>query len=371
MEQLKLLLVKTNDDCISWTPKHADYFLGSSFFENSNYYFIFGKKSLDTVPFIKALYDSYPYKCLVLSRNFTFPKLVSNINIYSNKEIIYWVLGGKMVFTLFDKLVSEIICINISINAMPHPEGVYYNFPIENFEMTKVAQKNFDYFKKKLNYDIITYKNKMTSFNGWISMENEYLKLSKYLIENNYNPTTIFSEKITLDLSKDNFPILTTREIESRLFSNEAISLYNQYVLHFGENITHNQLVKNGQHLIQFWCFSHQNIITEKNDNYLSIQVYIPESKYFEQLPFDISVYCLFLILLCQKIKNVQPRNVHLVIGKLSFTYETINLIKEQVKRCPLPFPILKISIDENNDFTKNIKIDFENYYYWPKLSNN
>lgn len=363
MEQIKLLLVKTNDDCISWTPKHADYFMGSNFFENSNYYFIFGKKSLDTVPFLQSLYDSYPYRCLVLSRSFPFPKLVSNIKIYNNKEIIYWVLGGKMVFSLFDKLASEIICINLKITAISHTDSVYYSFPIENFEITKIAQKNLGFHKNKIIYDLITYKNKMTSFNGWISMENEYLRLSKYLIDNNFSPLTVFSEKISFDLAKDNFPIITTREIDTNLFKNDAIGLYKQYVTHFRDNISHNQLIKNGQHLIQFHSHSSLNGVTEKYENFLSIQVYIQEAKYFEQLPYDISVYCLFLILLCQKIKNIQPRNVHLVLGKLTFTPESVNVISEQVKRCPLPFPILKISIDDI------IKVDLDDYCYWPPLS--
>lgn len=380
MDNFKLLVVKTLNDCISWTPKYADYFMGSKFFENPNFYFIFGKKSLDTVEFIKNLYEQVPYRCMVLSHSNTFPKLVSNINKHDNKHITYWILGGKKCFSLFDKLVCEIVCINIYINAMPHTNELYYRLPLDNFEMTKIAQKSFDYYRKIIKYEMVTLKNKMTYFNGWISMENEYLKLSKDLVENDYNPLTVFSKKISLDLSVDNFPILTTREIDPQLFSNEAISLFNLYYKHFKEEINHNQLVKNGHHLIQF--FAQQFFANENSDfvvgnssnkitNNLSIQVYIPESKYFEQLPYDISVYSLFLILLCQKI-CCQPKYVHLVLGKIIFTQNTVNLVKEQIKRCPLPFPVLKVSIEENGTEydNKNIKIDFDNYYHWCKLTN-
>jgi hypothetical protein len=394
MDNFKLLVVKTLNDCISWTPKYADYFMGTKFFENPNFYFIFGKKSLETVQFIKNLYDIIPYRCLVLSHSNTFPKLVSNINKNDNKHITYWILGGKKCFSLFDKLVGEIVCINIHINSIPHTDELYYRLPLDNFEMTKIAQKSFDYYRKIVKYEMLTFKNKMTYFNGWISMENEYLKLSKHLVDNNYNPLTVFSEKITLDLSVDNFPILTTREIEPKLFSNEAISLYNLYCKHFQEEINHNQLVKNGNHLIQFFCdkiidfysIEQSDFVNENNNNKMpniknrydenvSIQVYIPESKYFEQLPYDISVYSLFLILLCQKIKS-QPKYVHLILGKIIFTQDTVNLVKEQIKRCPLPFPVLKLSINQMNgdsvseNENKNIKIDFDNYYHWCKLTN-
>lgn len=398
MDQIKMIVVKTLDDCISWTPKFADFFFGNTFFDQPNYFFIFGKKSLQTVPFLKALNEKYPLKCLVLSRNFPFPKLISNIKISKSKnqpgdtkwtlsngynnvgggESVYWVLGGKTVFSLFDKLVGEIISVNIQINSIAHPDALFYNFPKDNFEMVKIAQKNFDYYKQKIGYDISTFQNTMSSFHGWVSQENEYLRIGKKILQ---QPADIlFSEKINIDLSRDNFPILTTREILLDNFVEESINLYNQYIDIFKTNYSHNQLVKNGQHLIQFYphdiFYDNVNNYVPQNNNLglcpmsanrtfikvLSLQVYIPECKFFEQLPYDISMYCLFLILLCQHSKNMQPGHIHLILGKIHCPTETRELVEEQVKRCPLPFPVLKLNIDEN----EKIKVTLDNYYYWP-----
>jgi hypothetical protein len=76
MEQLKMIIVKMDDDCISWTPKCADFFLGTRFFENSKNRFIFGKSTLENgnIPYIKNLYLKRPDSCLVYSKENNFSK---------------------------------------------------------------------------------------------------------------------------------------------------------------------------------------------------------------------------------------------------------------------------------------------------------
>lgn len=371
MEQIKMIMVKTLDNCISWTPKHADYFLGEAFFKTPNFYFIFGKKSLESVPFIKYLHDTAPYKCLVLSRNFTFPKLIANIRLHSDDAIadapVYYVLGGKRVFELFDRLASEIISVNIQINSINHPDSVFYRFPQENFEITKVARKNFDLYKQKINYDVTTYRNQMSSFSGWTSQENAYLELGQKVVS--CAADVLFAQKVSFDLQRENFPILTTREIYIENFVPEATKLYQLYINRFQSDLSHQQIVRNGQHFIQI----HQSKEYVDHDvaepvTFVSVLVYIPETFFFEQLPHDISMYSLFLILICQTIKRRQPKHLHLVIGNLKSSEEDIQLISSQVKRCPLPFPSLKICVGEDKDNQSKISVELENYYHWPAI---
>ena len=372
MEQLKMVMVKTNDNCISWTPKHADFFLGESFFKMPNAHFIFGKKSLESVPFIKYLHDSFPYKCLVLSRNFTFPKLIANIKLEASadnvEEPVYYVLGGKRVFQLFDRLVSEIISINVQINSINHPDSVFYQFPEEYFEVTKVARKHFDLYKQKINYDVTTYRNMLSAFTGWTSQENAYLNLGEKVVSSNKN--VLFVERVSFDLRRENFPILTTREIHIENFLSEAVSLFKMYTKHFKANISQ-QIIKNGQHFIQLF----QETDPESSGgsspaiSLISLMVYIPDCSFFRQLPYDISLYSLFLILVCQSEKNRQPQHVHLTIGNLTSVEEERVLIKKQIKRCPLPFPVLRLSISGERDSENSIQVELDNYYHWPSIS--
>jgi hypothetical protein len=392
MEQLKMILVKTNDHCISWTPKFADYFLGDTLLKAPNAHYIFGRKSIETVPFIKTLYETMPYKCLVLSRNFSFPKLIANIKLGNNEnDPVYYVLGGKRVFSLFDKLVSEIICINVNINSIPHPDSIFYEFPRDCYEVSKVAQRNLDIYKQKITYDLSTFRNIHSVFTGWSSQENEYLSIGHKLLRSTKTSGddqnfSIFSEKVSINLQIDNFPILTTREILPQDFMVEAITLYKNYVKSVGGPVVDNsRIFKNSKHFIQLFeapfettpdgqeSFSHYSAeksmkstaVTQKKMQ-VSIQVYIPETNYVQQLPHDLSLYALFLVLLCYRSDSLAPFMLHLVIGRVYCSHLDKQIISQQVKRCPLPFPsICLVANEKDSEF---IEVKLENYHHWPKI---
>jgi hypothetical protein len=354
MEQLKMILVKMDDDCISWTPKSADFFLGTKFFENNKNRFIFGKKTLENgnITYIKNLYMNRPDSCLVYSKENNFSKIISQLDL----NYIYWVLGGKRLFTLFERIISELICVHIHIPSVKTENEIFYNFPADQFELSKIASKHLDFYKTRVNYDICYYKNKNSSNNGFVSQESKYINLSKYFLSSNNN--TFFTANLFFDMTIDNFPILTVRKMDKKKIFTIGNELYENYKSEVKENddMYQDYICQDLGHTIQF------NI----DGNNLSILVYIPSCNYFYELSEYISIYALFLILCCRNKSLKQPKMLNFIVGKLtcSGSEEEKYFISEQIKRCTLPFPILLIRERENN------KRDFylDDYYSWPEI---
>lgn len=353
MEQLKMIIVKMEDDCISWTPKSAEYFLGTAFFENKNNRFIFGKNTLENgnIAFIKQLYKTRKEDCLIYSSENSFSKVISQLDL----SYMYWVLGGKRVFSLFERLVSEIICVHIHVPCVKNGNEIYYTFPKEQYELTKIASKYLDFYKRKVNYDICYYKNINSSNKGWKSQESDYIDLGKHFLINNNN--ILFAANLSFDMTIDNFPILTVRKMDKKKIFEKANELYERVY----ENVETCEIYSDyfdttTNHTIQF------NVIGNK----LSLLIYIPSCNYYHDLSYYISIYALFMILSCRKNQLKQPNMLNFVIGKLTCSGSEVEkyCIAEQIKRCTLAFPILLIREREQN--LREYYLD--DYFSWPDI---
>lgn len=353
MEQLKMIIVKMDDDCISWTPKSADFFLGTRFFENSKNRFIFGKSTLENgnIPYIKNLYLKRPDSCLVYSKENNFSKIISQLDL----NYIYWVIGGKRLFTLFERIISELICVHIHISSMKNGNEIYYNFPKEQFDLSKIASKHLDFYKTRVNYDICHYINKNSSNNGRRSQESDYIDLGKYFLSTSNN--IYFTANLSFDMTIDNFPILTVRKMDKKLIFEKANELYDKYMNDINDDSSYEDYIcSDTKHVVQF----------NLNGNKLSILVYVPSCNYYHELSQYLSIYALFMILCCRNKTLKQPHKLNFIIGKLtcSGTDEEKYYISQQMKRCTLPFPILLIRERENNK--RDYYID--DYYSWPEI---
>ncbi len=100
----------------------------------------------------------------------------------------------------------------------------------------------------------------------------------------------------------------------------------------------------------------------------LSLQLYQRSADLFLGVPFNIASYALLTIILA-KIAGLQPGEFIHTFGDVHIYENHIEQVKEQLKREPRPFPIIKIAgkMEKLSDFTPD-KIILENYNPWPPI---
>lgn len=122
-----------------------------------------------------------------------------------------------------------------------------------------------------------------------------------------------------------------------------------------------------------------QFYITEKNDKYyLSQQTYIRSNDMFHGAPFNYASSALLSILICHHLNYLTnsekyiPDMLYVTLGDYHIYKEHYQVVEEQIKREPYPFPILKINKYRNKieDYQLD-DIDIINYNFWPILKAN
>lgn len=103
-------------------------------------------------------------------------------------------------------------------------------------------------------------------------------------------------------------------------------------------------------------------------DGKLYLQLYQRSADLFLGVPFNIASYALLTIILAQILK-VKPGEFIHTFGDAHIYANHIEQVKEQLKRKPKPFPIVKIdkSVREIDDFRPDL-VTLENYDPYPAL---
>lgn len=94
------------------------------------------------------------------------------------------------------------------------------------------------------------------------------------------------------------------------------------------------------------------------SDKKLSCHMYQRSADMFLGVPFNIASYALLTYMLCQ-VCNLNPGNLIISFGDAHVYMNHIDQVKEQLKREPYPFPLLKLNPDIN-DITKFSMHDIE-----------
>lgn len=233
MENLKMILASTEDCCINmlWNIKEdmthfKNMTTGSSEKSLESHskrsYLIMGRKTYESLP--QKLHDR---EYIIMSRNnnygFSFEQVISMLDI-GNPNKIYWVIGGKDIFRLFENIVSEIYYTRINVKSnMYNTEMktlVYYDFPSMYFDLVSYEKKMcYDkVLNKELECMFCVYKNnfKMPPISN--SQECHYLSIlqktlnSQKRLTRNGNTYSYFGDQIRFDLRKG-FPLLTTKRM--------------------------------------------------------------------------------------------------------------------------------------------------------------
>jgi thymidylate synthase len=114
-------------------------------------------------------------------------------------------------------------------------------------------------------------------------------------------------------------------------------------------------------------CHTFSHFILEKGEN-LSVVLYQRSADVGFGVPFNIASYALFLRIVAH-LTNLSPSMFYHIIGDCHIYTDHIEVLKEQIKRIPKPFPILEINKEktkvEDFKFEDFILIDYASF---PKL---
>ena len=107
-----------------------------------------------------------------------------------------------------------------------------------------------------------------------------------------------------------------------------------------------------------------------RDENVVDLQMYQRSADVALGLPYNISSYSLFLIMMCHCADKV-PGNVIITLGDTHVYEQHFKPAHEQISRLPYPFPTLKIKPGVKHNDPANFEFnDFvvENYHFHPKI---